>query len=75
LAATEPRSNPRKRDQGIEIPGLFAPVRFQPHRHEATAQKAIAHGFPQDINGISLAFEKAHYFLAAPNPGFPKACP
>src|SRR5215467_8037956 len=31
LAGPSPRSNPRKRDQGLERPTLYDPVRFQPH--------------------------------------------
>src|SRR5215831_125620 len=31
LAGPAPRSNPRKRDQGLEKRTLFDPVRFQPH--------------------------------------------
>ena len=55
-----PRSNPRKRDQGVEFSGLFNPVRFAPHQRCALLEETREPSFPQDFNGISLPFEMAH---------------
>src|SRR5262249_13147028 len=49
LAGPGPRSNPRKRDQGLEKPSLFAAVRFAPHARSAQPLP----GAPLDGNGRS----------------------
>src|SRR5581483_8439406 len=50
-------SNPRKRDQGLESLPLYAAVRFQPHGCRAAPRVSLFSCCPQDVDGISLAWE------------------
>ena len=52
LAGRVPRSNPRKRDQGLEFSGLFNPVRFAPHQCCGLLKKRASRVFPRTSTGF-----------------------
>ena len=77
LAGPEPRSNPRNRDQGVEIPCLFAPVRFQPHalRARLPQERKRAAVFPRTSTGFPCLLKRRTTSGPLQLQGSPKACP